>query len=441
MSKKQAAPPPAPRLCPTCGTRVGDAATKCIVCGADLTLDKDKSSQKRKQTPAHEPISSPIVATAPILDSEPVPEPEPESKPPPTIQPVGIAQKTNPPAGRRFGRIPIPLPAFIGGIAILALLLLTVFLFSSGLAGTNDATPTITQTSTPPPTFTPPPASTNTPVPTNTPLPALIHIVAQGDTCTSIAVVFNVSVQSILELNGFPQSCPLFVGQEVSVPQPTATPVPTPTNTLPPLELTQAARPTHVVGSGESLSSIATFFGVDFNVMAEVNGKLPPDYAITIGELLVIPDDVPAPTAGPTPTSTPLPPYAAPRLLNPPDGAAISSVEQTVTLQWASVGLLQDNETYLVTVEDVTANSARRVQVTTLTTRYIVGVELKPFEAVPHVFKWTIVAARQVGTTDGGEPIYEPAGATSLERTFSWTGIGIVPTPTNPAEQTPSDEG
>ena len=438
MSKKQAAPPPAPRLCPTCGTRVGEAATKCIVCGADLTIEKGKPSRKHTKSPALEPISSPLAAAA---GPEPAAAPEPESKPPPTIQPVGLEQKSEAPAGRKLGRIAIPLPAFIGGVAILVLLLLSIFVFSSGLAGSNDATPTIMVTATTPPTFTPPPASTNTPVPTNTPLPPLTHVVAQGETCTSIAVVFNVSVQSILELNGFPQSCPLFVGQEVFVPQPTATPVPTPTNTLPPLELTQAARPTHVVGSGESLSSIAAFFGVDFNVMAEVNGKLPPDYAITIGEILVIPDDVPAPTAGPTPTATALPPYSAPRLLNPPDGAAISSVEQTVTLQWASVGLLQDNETYLVTVEDVTANSARRVQVTTLTTRYIVGVELKPFEAVPHVFKWTIVAARQVGTTDEGEPIYEPAGATSLERTFTWTGIGIVPTPTNPVEQAPTDEG
>ncbi|HLF00581.1 MAG TPA: hypothetical protein VI547_01300, partial [Anaerolineales bacterium] len=37
MAKQSSAPPtPPPRLCPTCGTRVGELATKCIVCGAEL---------------------------------------------------------------------------------------------------------------------------------------------------------------------------------------------------------------------------------------------------------------------------------------------------------------------------------------------------------------------------------------------------------------------
>ena len=183
----------------------------------------------------------------------------------------------------------------------------------------------------------------------------------------------------------------------------------------------------HVVSAGESLSSISADYGVNFSVMAEVNGKLPPDYAITIGETLSIPMDMPVPTAGPTPTETSLPPYAAPRLLNPPDGAAISSIDQTVSLQWTSVATLRENEVYLVSVEDVTANESHRISDTTLTTRYIVGVVMKPYEAVPHVFRWTVVTARQTGVTDDGRPMFQPAGATSLERTFTWTGIGVAP--------------
>jgi len=55
---------------------------------------------------------------------------------------------------------------------------------------------------------------------------------------------------------------------------------------------------------------------------------------------------------------------------------------------------------------------------------------MKPPEAAPHIFRWTVVTVRQNGVTNDGKPIYEPAGATSEERTFTWTGIGVPVTPT-----------
>ena len=81
---------------------------------------------------------------------------------------------------------------------------------------------------------------------------------------------------------------------------------------------------------------------------------------------------------------------------------------------------------YLVTVEDLTCNCAQIKRDVTTATRYIVDVSLKPVEAMPHVFKWSVVTARKAGET------YEAAGATSEERTFTWTGIGAPaasPTP------------
>jgi hypothetical protein len=42
-----------------------------------------------------------------------------------------------------------------------------------------------------------------------------------------------------------------------------------------------------------------------------------------------------------------------------------------------------------------------------------------------------VVTVRRQGSTAKGDPIYAPAGATSEERTFSWTGIGVAaPAPT-----------
>jgi hypothetical protein len=52
----------------------------------------------------------------------------------------------------------------------------------------------------------------------------------------------------------------------------------------------------------------------------------------------------------------------------------------------------------------------------------------------PHVIRWTVVTVRQTGTDNDGNPIWEPAGAVSDPRVFTWTGAaaGLVeatPTP------------
>jgi hypothetical protein len=146
--------------------------------------------------------------------------------------------------------------------------------------------------------------------------------------------------------------------------------------------------------------------------------------------VLSIPIDRQPPTAGPTPTETPPPPYPAPQLLSPADGAAFDAAEDTVTLQWATVDVLRENEVYFVTVVDVTCNCAHELRVTTTSNRLIIPTDLRPAEPVPHSFRWTVVVARQTGTNSRGEAIYEPAGATSVERVFSWTGGGPLPTPT-----------
>lgn len=380
---------PAPsRKCPLCGTAAAAAAKRCVVCAAALPPEP-RLTVKRSGDP-----TGGFGLARGALGSDPA----------------------------------LPIPLIVGALLLLITIGLLLILFAQGINPFVEPTPTVTSTPTLQPTFTAQPTRTPTSTPTSTPLPPLVHKVQEADSCIRLAAIYNVAVQSILQLNSFAQACPLYVGQEVLVPQPTLTPVPTGTSTLPAPQLTQESRPTHAVLAGESLSSIAALYAINFNVLAEVNGKLPPDYAISIGEVLRIPLDAPAPTAGPTPTATALPPYNAPRLLVPADGAAVSQIDQTVALQWASVGLLRANEVYLITVEDVTANSAKRLEATTLTTRYIVTVEMKPFEAVPHVFKWKVVTARQTGVAGDGRTLYEPAGATSAERTFTWTGIGIVPT-------------
>jgi hypothetical protein len=136
-------------------------------------------------------------------------------------------------------------------------------------------------------------------------------------------------------------------------------------------------------------------------------------------------------TPGPTPTPTPPPPYAAPSLLLPPDGAPFTLADATVTLQWASVGTLRNNEAYMVTIVDVTVGADRKLVSYVTDTKYIVPTSFRPDENSPHIIRWWISTVRQTGNTDeNGDPIWESAGAASVQRTFSWIGVaGNTPAP------------
>lgn len=420
---------PPPRLCPTCGTRVGDLATKCIVCGADLSGPAATPNKPQRQwrsllpprptfgnSSARPPQAAPG-QTGPLPPAGRTPAPQP-------------ASTANAPGG-----ITIPLPGLIALILFLTILVITgtvlILNYSGALDLQRTEVPTVTVTATPSPTFTAIPTATPTVAPTPTPLPPIEYTVVSGDSCISIAVRNDISVQALLESNGLSQACPLVVGQKLQVPQPTYTPTAPPTATLESVSLTETARPRqqYTVTAVDTLFSLAAKFNVDYLALAEENGIPGPDYPITVGQVLQIPLDRPPATVGPSPTATALPPYPPPALLSPANGAAISPVEQTVVLQWAAVDVLKDGEVYLITVEDVTCNCAKNLTEVTTQTRYIVNVEMKPIEAAPHVFSWTIVTARQSGLTADGKPVYEAAGATSEIRTFTWTGIG-APNPT-----------
>jgi LysM repeat protein len=209
----------------------------------------------------------------------------------------------------------------------------------------------------------------------------------------------------------------------LQVPQPTPTLTPEPSATADIIEQTAVARPTYVVQENDTFNGIVRFFNVDPQALIEVNNLSNPDQ-LRAGQVLIIPVDQRPPTPGPTPTETPPPPYAAPQLLSPADGAAFTADDPEVTLQWATVAILRENEAYFVTVVDVTCNCARELRVTTISNRLIIPLDLRPEEPVPHVFRWTVVAARQTGTDSQGQPLYEPAGETSAARTFTWAGGG-----------------
>jgi hypothetical protein len=160
----------------------------------------------------------------------------------------------------------------------------------------------------------------------------------------------------------------------------------------------------------------------DFNGLSTDN--------VFIGQNLIIPLCMRAATAGPSPTSTIPPPYPAPNLLMPADGAGFSLADDTVTLQWASVGTLRDNERYQVTVEDATSGTGRKLVQYVTDTKLVVPVTFRPQDSKPHILRWWVVAVRQSGTDDQGNPIWTSGGAASTPRVFSWSGAGPAPTAT-----------
>lgn len=374
------------KLCPTCGTRVKEDATRCLVCGADLT-----SAEKE-------------------------------------VQSGKVVQ------GSRMPAITLSLPGAIGLLALFLIIGAVIVFFALRQAPEAVAPPsatatiTVTATNTQTPTNTPLPTLTSTPEPSPTPI---TYSVKENDTCIDIAAFFKVSVQSIVTLNNLPAACnTLYIGQSLQIPQPTPTATALPSATYSVAEQTEAAcqKVEIIVQSNDTLGSISANYNVPMEAIKEENG-LPGDI-VYLGQALVIPLCRQFATPGPSPTATPPPPYAAPNLLLPANGAPFTIADDAINLQWASVGSLSENESYRVTIEDLTAGQGPTLIDQVTDTKYIVPVTIRPTDRSAHVFSWYVEAVRITGSDENGNPIWSTAGAASTPRYFSWTGAPQASTPT-----------
>jgi len=372
------------RVCPTCGTRLSENATRCLVCGRSF-------STSPKNTEPSSPVQAPKL---------------PELK--------------------------LSLPAAIGLIILvlgLGAALVFLILQGTGRVTTPTATPTITLT----------PTSTNTPTatieptiaPTATPQPPKEHVVKANEVCSSIALLYNVSVQSIANINNLPPDCgTLYVGQKLLIPIPTPLPTALPTATLSAAEATEMACGTvsYQIKEGDSLSSISANYRISIDSIKSFNNLTSDN--VMVGMYLSLPLCERLPTAGPTPTATLPPPYGAASLLLPADGTVYTSVSDTINLQWSSVGTLRDGERYAVTIVDLTSGETKKTTQYVVDTKFTVPASLRPTDNTIHVFRWWVVAVRQTGSTTDGQPIYDPYGTISAFRVFGWSGSGGAATPT-----------
>jgi hypothetical protein len=375
------------RICPTCGTRLAETASRCAVCGTEFGSGAKK------------PISPRI-------------------------------------AGGPTNSLSLPLGAIILGPVFF---LFTGALIMALLARTGKmpfgTTPSPLPSSSATITQTPSPTMTETITPTSTPIPDLIITVGPNDTsCLAIAYRLGSNVNAILQNpknKNLRSDCSnLTLGMTLYIPVNTPTQPPPPTATFNSQKQTQAACQTdsYKVKDGDTLAGISLNYNVPMDAIKEWNSSINGDVVYS-GLTLTIPLCRRNPTQGPSPTPTTPPPYPAPNLLTPRDGSVYALADDQIALQWASVGTLRENEAYQITIEDISSGAGARFVGYATDTRFIVPVSLRPTDSSVHLYRWSVSVVRQIGTTDAGKPIYTPAGATSDRRVFAWGGTGTGSTP------------
>jgi LysM repeat protein len=138
--------------------------------------------------------------------------------------------------------------------------------------------------------------------------PPVTHTVQRGETLGNIARRYNTTVQEILQANQISNPNRIYPGQQLNI-WTADMPVPAEPESAPP-QLVESAPPassstTYVVQRGENLSQIGMRHGVNWQILAQVNGITNPNH-VYAGQVLTIPAsasggigpgvDAPAPT-------------------------------------------------------------------------------------------------------------------------------------------------
>ncbi|MBC7263268.1 MAG: LysM peptidoglycan-binding domain-containing protein [Chloroflexi bacterium] len=266
---------------------------------------------------------------------------------------------------------------------------------------------------TPTATCTPfPPTRTPTPTPTPSASPtfpvSITHTVLTGETLSSIAEDYDVTVASLAAANDMTGNAILHAGQVLAIPLPTSDSRPSATPTPPPV--------IHIVREGDTLGAIALFYDTTIEAIVAANDLKSSDL-IRVGQALVIAGArrTPTPTVffSPTPTVTCTPAYTypAPALLSPPDGAFFQGPNTTVFVNWTSVGILAPDEWYVLRVQRIGGDRRLVETVWLKDTNWRIPASWRHGGGR---FQWYVVVVQKIGNA-----IKELSPVGEL-RTFSW---------------------
>jgi LysM repeat protein len=279
-------------------------------------------------------------------------------------------------------------------------------------------------------------AETPTPAPTR----FLTHYVKAGENLTSIATDYGTTVEAIVAANHIEDPRSLRTGQELIIPLAGSVGGPTPVPGAPTAPPRGTEVVVHVVQPGESLLGIALEYDTSVEVIMAAN-NIADAQLIFAGQELIIPlgtpTPVPTPTPRPTPTPTPGPPYAAPDLLDPAEGERFQGEEADIVLNWASVGILAEDEWYILRLRLMTEPVYQHPSVWTKVTSWRVPASLYPstlrlgsgqalptagpsVEAESHLFRWDVTVVRHTGTRPDGQPDGIAISPMSATRSFFW---------------------
>jgi LysM repeat protein len=258
-------------------------------------------------------------------------------------------------------------------------------------------------------------ANTPTPAPTLAPTPTpVVYVVAQGDTLSEIAKRYGTTVEALMQANGISEATGIHAGTHLVIPPPVSAVV---------------ASVTYEVQPGDTLSGIASRYKVSVSRIKQANG-LKSDM-LKIGQKLNIPGGSGGPLPAPTETLTPeptqtvvpvaTPPYAAPALLAPADGAAFAGADAVILIDWASVGILSEEEWYVLRMRRAGSLTQQLPLVWTKATSwrlpadlYIAGL------GQGQQFFWQVSIMSKTGEADDGTWTGEEISPRSGLRTFTW---------------------
>ena len=276
--------------------------------------------------------------------------------------------------------------------------------------------------------------------PTPEPTRFLTHIVEAGENLSSIATDYDTTVEAIRAVNHIEDPRSLRTGEELIIPLTGSAGGPTPVPgapTVPPRGIEVAI---HVVQPGEGLLGIALQYDTSVEVIMAANNLADAQWIFAGQELLIplgTPTPVPTPTPRPTPTPTPGPPYAAPDLLDPAEGEVFRGEETDIVLNWASVGILAQDEWYILRLRLMTEPVYQHPSVWTKVTSWRVPASLHPsalfilseieglrtdpsVETESHLFRWDVTVVRHTGTRPDGRPDGIAISPMSATRSFFW---------------------
>jgi LysM repeat protein len=290
------------------------------------------------------------------------------------------------------------------------------------------------------------PTSTPTPVPSPTPL---TYIVKANDTLSGIAAKFDTTAAALMKVNGITDPTALHAGARLIIVRPEAVPTDTPV----PVK-------TYAVKANDTLIDIATSFGITVQALKAANG-LKGDL-IHIGQQLTIPakagEAAAAPTATPEASATPLVTPGAPdsltgtlaltqplttmsavlspvptwtptpgpdnrpvELLAPADAATFVGPGAIILLNWASVGILDDDEWYVVRLRWTDSEEEEPLFFWTKATSWRVPARLYVGGSdQAQRWRWRVLVVHQTGVTENGVPLGVEIRPGSDPRVFYW---------------------